>query len=163
MKYRKKPVVIEAIQFVGTYASGEAIEEWTGKVVSMATWNVGRDTCSGMIASTLEGPMRVSVGDFVIRGVQGEFYACKPDIFEQTYEAVEGEHIDITEDTLRAAMARHHYLGDWDAINRATSSILPVQTRAVLSHIFGEHDRGDGMPFEHCLLCDTFRQNWSPS
>lgn len=61
MKYRKKPVIIEAIQF---------------------------EDNPYLKIETLEGIMKASVGDYIIKGVNGEFYPCKPDIFEKTYERV---------------------------------------------------------------------------
>jgi hypothetical protein len=81
-QYRKKPVVIEAVQFDGTNAEEifksfyrPTDEPWTG---------------DGTIKiRTLEGVLEASAGDFIIRGVKGELYPCKPDIFEKTYEAVE--------------------------------------------------------------------------
>ena len=78
-KYRKKPVVIEAIQ-------------WTGHLVPVAEWltcefSVDDDDIA-LFIPTLEGEMRADVGDWIIRGVQGEFYPCKPDIFAATYEPV---------------------------------------------------------------------------
>jgi hypothetical protein len=84
MKYRKKPVVIEAIEWDGGNIND---------LIAFASDNLkpNLDSCSGIHAptiSTLEGEMRVSVGDYVIRGVKGEFYPCKPEIFEATYEAV---------------------------------------------------------------------------
>ena len=79
-KYRKKPVVIEAVQ-------------WTGKniteVLDFMDWrNAAHDTVSGLTIRTLEGNHHASPGDFIIKGVNGEFYPCKPDIFEKTYEKV---------------------------------------------------------------------------
>ena len=77
VKYRKKPIVIEARQFnipCGTVA------EWCG---GKAILDGG--TCVLRI-ETLEGAMNASVGDYIIKGVKGEFYPCKPDIFEATYE-----------------------------------------------------------------------------
>jgi hypothetical protein len=81
-KYRKKPVVIEA-----------ALVEH-GQTDSLAKWCNGRSIytpsgkSSGIDIPTLEGIMRASMGDYIIKGVKGEFYPCKPDIFEATYEAV---------------------------------------------------------------------------
>ena len=83
-KYRKKPVVIEAMQL--TQSNAIEVSEWSGgeaKFMSPAMPSV--------FIRTLEGSMRADVGDFVIRGVQGEFYPCKPDIFEATYEAVDSD------------------------------------------------------------------------
>lgn len=79
-KYRKKPIVVEAIQ-------------WDGKTTSAFDmyhqWNKGwtHDVNKGeLYIATLEGVMTASKGDWIIRGVNGEFYPCKPDIFEATYE-----------------------------------------------------------------------------
>ena len=81
MKYRKKPVVIEAVQFDGTDKS----IEWL--LPELIIGEVGR-SCTRLHIKTLEGVMDANVGDYIIRGVNGELYPCKPDIFEQTYEAV---------------------------------------------------------------------------
>ena len=81
-KYRKKPVVIEAIQWNGRNEA--LIAEFVGGFLRM-------DDTDILYIPTLEGEMAASVGDFIIRGVNGEFYPCKPDIFEKTYEAVEDE------------------------------------------------------------------------
>lgn len=77
-KYRKKPVVIEAVQWTGN--NDDDIMEF------VPTGRFGDDDDGGVYIMTLEGEMRASVGDYIIKGVQGEFYPCKPDIFEQTYE-----------------------------------------------------------------------------
>lgn len=79
-KFRKRPVVIEAVQFSFSAA------EWPAGVERQAEGEKG--TMYGYI-QTLEGRMIVSDGDWVITGVNGERYPCKPDIFEKTYEAVE--------------------------------------------------------------------------
>ena len=80
--YRKKPVVIEAVQFDGTDTSVDWI------LPQLKSGKIGRAT-SKLFISTLEGTMEANVGDYVIRGVMGEFYPCKPDIFEMTYEKIE--------------------------------------------------------------------------
>lgn len=81
MKYRKKPVVVEAQQFDPANDYDEAC--------SVVSWCGGTATDVGCVIPTLEGITVASPGDFVIKGVHGEFYACKPDIFAKTYEAVE--------------------------------------------------------------------------
>lgn len=91
MKYRKKPVVIEAIQWTGINL--EDIKGFVGKDLEYeihdAAWKAGQAPPHvSMKIHTLEGDMEVSKGDFVIKGANGEFYPCKPDIFEKTYEAV---------------------------------------------------------------------------
>ncbi len=98
-KYRKLPVVIEAIQFTGTYKSALAIMSWAEPEMAMGIPLVPlvlfepNSTPTGTLGtlkiSTLEGPGQVaSPNDWIIRGVAGEFYPCKPDIFAKTYEAV---------------------------------------------------------------------------
>ena len=88
MKYKKKPVIIEAIQWDGTYKSKLDIEEKLG-CSFCGSWNTERETVNDLYISTLEGKLDVSINDFIIKGVKGEFYPCKPDIFEMTYEPVE--------------------------------------------------------------------------
>ncbi len=91
MKYRKKPVVIEAIQWTGDNL--KEIIDFTGLHPSASKWSweeyeqVVKN--EGLKIFTLEGTHMASIGDMIIKGVKGEFYPCKPDIFEQTYELVE--------------------------------------------------------------------------
>ena len=88
MKYRKKPVVIEAKQFLGTGESFEEIDDFME-----GTLCVNQSKFGDMpFIKTLEGDMTISVGDYIIKGVNGEFYPCKPDIFEKTYEQVCTHH-----------------------------------------------------------------------
>lgn len=89
--FRKKPVIIEAMQF-RFQDTGNDILAWANKGLSRSDsphieFNPD-ETGKTMLIHTLEGVMTVSDKDWVIKGVQGEFYPCKPDIFEATYEAV---------------------------------------------------------------------------
>ena len=87
MKYRKKPVIIEAIKWDGTYQEMYRISrEFIGAEPYSFNANPGMNTVAHWHIKTLEGEHSVSNGDYVIRGVKGEFYPCKPDIFEMTYE-----------------------------------------------------------------------------
>ena len=93
-KFRKRPVVIEAMQANGSPESNRAIIDWTRGSKTPASMDkrvVGKElhekACLSI--STLEGSLWVDPGDWVIRGVSGEHYPCKPDIFEATYERVE--------------------------------------------------------------------------
>jgi len=79
-KYRKKPVVVEAIQFTGK--NRKEIVEFVGK--SFIEWTHHLE----IGIETLEGDMKAKPNDWIIKGIKGEFYPCKPDIFEQTYEIV---------------------------------------------------------------------------
>jgi hypothetical protein len=81
MKFRKKPIVIEALQWTGDNA--QAIGAFAG-----SSTRGFRNEKHGIIISTLEGEMTANVGDWIIKGVKGELYPCKPDIFDATYEPV---------------------------------------------------------------------------
>jgi hypothetical protein len=81
MLFRKKPVVIEAECYDGT---DESLE----KISSMGGTREIRKYPDGLYIATLEGTMRANIGDWIIRGVKGELYPCKPDIFAATYEVV---------------------------------------------------------------------------
>lgn len=86
MKYRKKPVIIEAIQFEDNSDRIIEIHEFMGGDTIRVNYE-DKDNPYLKI-ETLEGIMKASVGDYIIKGVDGEFYPCKPDIFEKTYERV---------------------------------------------------------------------------
>lgn len=89
MKYRKKPVVIEAMQHDGSEASFWRIQKWAHEGFPPETNAIITPSGYGLTVRTMEGPLHASKGDYIIKGIQGEFYPCKPDIFEATYEAVE--------------------------------------------------------------------------
>lgn len=92
MKYRKKPVVIDAIQFVYSDEGIAALREFAGHHIGNVSKARHPDALGEAEIGTLEDGKTLTVkhiateGDYIIRGVQGEFYACKPDIFKQTYE-----------------------------------------------------------------------------
>jgi hypothetical protein len=86
MQFRKKPVVIEAVQFNESRESLHEIFRFAGSHVRNVTYGY-------LEIPTLEGAMRVSFGDWIIKGVKGEFYPCKPDIFAETYEMVDNSVI----------------------------------------------------------------------
>lgn len=108
MRFRKKPVVIDAMQMAEDTATNRKVAEW---IVDHGYRALGYDDTevdpeevdemyvygdyvlpeygeNFLTIPTLEGDMNASPGDWIIRGIQGEFYPCKPDIFEQTYEAI---------------------------------------------------------------------------
>ena len=96
-RYRKKPVVIEARQWDGTAEGATSIIDWilgSGGTASYACADPDRcvefdgDAPHSIRIATLEGPITASLNDYVIKGVQGEFYPCRDDIFAATYEAV---------------------------------------------------------------------------
>lgn len=95
-KYRKKPVEIEAFQYDGDLKGSDGkyyVPEWAVKAfenetlmhMSFSPLHPTRD----LYVKTLEGNMHARVGDYIIKGVNGELYPCKPDIFEKTYEKVD--------------------------------------------------------------------------
>ena len=81
-QFRKKPVVIEAVQF---HDSKEGLAVVVSFIPNGQVWFSGNNP----VIKTLEGDMTAQPGDWIIKGVKGEFYPCKPDIFEATYEAVD--------------------------------------------------------------------------
>lgn len=89
MQFRKKPVVIEAVRWSGTRCESDPPKWWLDAI------DIGEGRPGGISKEdgelhifTLEGIMRADPGDYVIQGVKGEIYPCKPDIFKATYEAV---------------------------------------------------------------------------
>ena len=93
--YRKKPVHVQAMRFDGSNAN--AVAEFTGEItVSITPYS---RECDFFEIETLEGTMRADVGDYIIKGIAGEFYPCKPDIFKATYEEVDqdGNRVNSTQ------------------------------------------------------------------
>ena len=100
-KYRKKPVTIEAIQWNGknlidvsaflyNKTRKEALKEINLSNISCKIWDDYESIIirEGLTIDTLEGKMKADIGDYIIKGINGEFYPCKPDIFAKTYEEV---------------------------------------------------------------------------
>ena len=109
MKYRKKPVIIDAIEWTGdnlfdviTFTDGHIDRNSTAAEMG---WDRYCDLVAekGFKVYTLEGKMNADIGDFIIRGIKGELYPCKPDIFADTYELKEKKsQIDILADFIMA-------------------------------------------------------------
>lgn len=93
-KYRKKSIEIEAVKFDGTDES----VEWL--LPQLKSEEIGR-SCNKLYIKTLEGVMEAKIGDYVIKGINGEFYPCKPGIFEKTYEKVIEVKEDVRKDILK--------------------------------------------------------------
>lgn len=100
-KYRKKPVVIEAVQWNGKnlmelecFHKGISLPAFRKSLaenpIEFCLWDKYESLVKkkGLHIRTLEGEMKANVGDYIIKGVDGEFYPCKPDIFDKTYEEV---------------------------------------------------------------------------
>lgn len=85
-KFRKKPLVIEAVRWLGSNPNevNAFVESHDPSALASVAWSANGD----LMIITLEGTLHASIGDYIIRGVQGEFYPCKPDIFAETYEEV---------------------------------------------------------------------------
>ena len=81
-RYKTKPCEIEAIQFIGDNV--EEIKKFVGKYFEVRT-------IDGIYIKTLEGVVKAIVGDYIIKGLRGEFYPCKPDVFEKKYEVIKDE------------------------------------------------------------------------
>lgn len=98
MKYRKKPVEIEAFQYDGDLMNSKGeyyVPKWAVEAYEKGIMFYGcgmgdteEEYIEELFIETLEGTHHVSVGDYVIQGIKGELYPCKPDIFEATYEAI---------------------------------------------------------------------------
>lgn len=96
MKYRKKPIEIEAFQYDGDLKDSKGnyyVPEWAVKafengVIHFGALKFNEAPCE-LFIDTLEGTHHVNVGDYIIKGIKGELYSCKPDIFAMTYEKVE--------------------------------------------------------------------------
>lgn len=96
MKYRKKPVVIEAKRL--THQNVSEVQAWC----QGQTWSrQPTRMVTGLQIHTLEGTMCAEYGDWIIKGVKGEFYPCKPDIFEASYEPVQEEQQQSQNQNLR--------------------------------------------------------------
>ena len=81
-RYRKRPIVIEAVRFV----PGKPVGEMLAHLEGCPGWHMDGPS---LIIPTLEGEMSADPGDYIIKGVQGEYYPCKPDIFAASYEAAD--------------------------------------------------------------------------
>ena len=91
MKYRKKPIIIDAIQYSGLNI--DEIKNFTNKNCNIEIYDTGYQAnvtppLVKITIHTLEGDLNVTKDDYIIKGIKGEFYPCKPDIFEQTYEPI---------------------------------------------------------------------------
>lgn len=85
-KYRKKPVEIEAIQFTDETDRLIELQNFMNAELVISYRNPDKPILK---IATLEGVMEANIGDYIIKGIQGEFYPCKPDIFKQTYDKVD--------------------------------------------------------------------------
>lgn len=104
MKYRKKPVEIEAFRYDGDfidkdgnyYIPGWGIEAFENNVIKYNSYDKGK-----LAIETLEGTMIADIGDYIIKGINGELYPCKPDIFRKTYELVKPCEFSVSTETIK--------------------------------------------------------------
>lgn len=161
-QYRKKPVVIEARKInLMDYDEASSIVGWAG----------GHANAGGFTIPTLEGIMQVSDGDWVIKGVKGEFYPCKPDIFEATYQAVErfaesgksmpfGVALDFMKQGF--AVARAGWNGKGMFAYRVGPNAYPAQTGIAKAH-FGERAMVPYNAYYALKGADGAVSTWVPS
>jgi len=153
MKFRKKPVEIEAVQFTQDIIEGNLFD---GKPLPLgvqlggASYHPERRTInhSSFYIDTLEGKMKVSVGDWIIEGVKGEFYPCKPDIFKATYEPVGGS---MTRQELVEKIATEAGCMIRDKSGEQQIECAEAMLQVVLDHI-DEVCEIRPMPKEHCNI-----------
>lgn len=112
-KYRKKPVVVEAVRWTGSNL--EEIRNFVGNDLIenyIEHFDIERalikQTLAGIAINTLEGTMMVNYGDYIIKGVQGEFYPCEPDIFLKTYEEVDNAETQEERKTYLSEYLKEH-------------------------------------------------------
>lgn len=161
-KFRKKPVVIEAIQW-----TGENIVDVAEFMHSCSGFNINKFTKT-VIIETLEGTMSASKDDYIIKGVQGEFYPCKPDIFEQTYETVFGDEfiteVNITE-LLKVAEASEKQYDQVVKQNRDLQTQLnaykkelsDIKTQIENDCKACKEEYGEDCNCDECLLSDIYK------
>jgi hypothetical protein len=105
--FRKKPVMIEAVQFFGLdvaengchsihFDTKDALPKWLRDALVDEVIFVALTDIDNIYIKTLEGLMEVAEGDWIIRGVKGEIYPCKPDIFAMTYDPVDEQDVEVT-------------------------------------------------------------------
>lgn len=172
--FRKKPVIIQAFQLTYEMAQGDSpCPVWFAEAVLKKDVKVfvtdkihGSQYCQ---IKTLEGVMTANRNDYIIRGVQGEIYPCKPDIFEATYEAVGpvknfelsfGQAIEAAKQGKRVARAGWNGSGMFAYIVPAAS--YPAQTGAAKAH-FGENAL---VPYREYWALKTAQNDvapWAPS
>ena len=103
MKFRKKPVIVEAVQcddaILGAQRDWESLPDWLVAAYDEGKIVIGRNQ---IYISTLEGQMTANRKDWIIQGVAGELYPCKPDIFNATYEPAPAEMFDMSNEPVRS-------------------------------------------------------------
>lgn len=151
-KYRKKPVEIEAWEYTG-FAEGDSgwdILHWIDAAGEQAGGH-GQGPAAELRIETLEGVMAARIGDFIIRGVKGEFYPCKDSIFRETYEAVSGDEpstpVEINTPAVRQAIS----VAVHDEMAEEAAGLAPM----VAGRVFVILDRASaGLPFDAAVVSE---------
>jgi hypothetical protein len=141
-RFRKRPVVIDAMLFDGTAEAASVIARWANAgdapdddpTVSYLVSDAEPGRAFDMVIQTLEGGMSASVGDWIIRGVKGEFYACKPDVFALTYETKATPPAAQASDTGRGEAIPNAEEGDFDCPRAAAARACPCGFCRALTH-----------------------------
>ena len=127
IKYRKKPIIIEAIQWTGD--NWEEIGQFCGQVASLAK-EYGKNI---LLIDTLESnknKFQATEGDWIIKGIKGEFYACKPDIFEATYEPVSKiQDAEMPKKLIKGTLPRPDYY--YDGYNQCHDDFLAYHLKII--------------------------------
>lgn len=152
MKYRKKPVEVEAFQFDGDLMGSDGkyyVPGWAVRAFKTGVMHYKYGIDAQLYIKTLEGEHHASVGDYIIRGVKGELYPCKPDIFEMTYEPIPDEEpAQLKPCPFCGGEAVIRTIGplcNWEAI---------MHTIEPHSHYFADMPDCLGSTFIECLSCN---------
>jgi len=163
-QFRKKPIVIEAIQFFDQPEEIIAIQEFMGNTDLTIDYADVDDL--KLKIETLEGIMDASLGDWIIKGVKGEFYPCKPDVFDKSYNEVLSESLTFGE-AIEAAKSGHKIARKgWNGAGMfayiVPANSYPAQTGVAKSH-FGENAM---VPYRAYWALKTAQEDvtaWAPS
>ena len=157
MKYRKRPVVIEAFQYDGDLQGKDGkyyVPNWAVTAFYDGTifYTEHRGRAGELFISTLEGDHHVTVGDYIIRGVQGELYPCKPDIFRMTYEPVALQEKQERENGCGYCMANHPLRTERHMHKVRNSTLLTWELDEETQEII-RGSQTDGAIINYCPMC----------
>ena len=160
MKYKTKPVVIEAYKYQAELGNNRLVNWLALHGANIKGW-IFHD--GEITIPTLEGDMKVSDGDFIIRGLKGEYYPCKPDIFEMKYEETEpfAQECQITVPTYERPTCRGSFIfgsacGHCERCNDEWAKMTPEQRQK-----YWEKDRVRGKIIKPCAFCRHYPCNQS--
>ncbi len=146
MKYRKKPVIVDAIQFKDVSAKSiREIQDFKNGDVKVTYTGEGQPQIE---IFTLEGTMKANIGDYIIKGVKGECYPCKPDIFEMSYEVVGLNEVPTNKEAFPTNKER--FMADFEATKAKTQGRLsyivvavklPTKTKELITNTQGLEEK----------------------